>query len=83
RLIILLDQNHFEAATGLDRRIERLGLLEDENVVYALAYAHYRSGNFDRMENLLSLITDAALFRKAIELRRSAEECKQSIWKCD
>lgn len=83
RLIILLDENHFEAATGLDRRIERLGLLEDENVVYALAYAHYRSGNFARMEQLLSLITDASLFRKAIELRRSAEECRQSIWKCD
>ena len=83
RLIILLEQSHFEAAAALDRRIERLGLLKEEKIAYALAYAHYRSGNFKRMEQLLSLITEAALFRKSIELRRSAEECRQSIWKCD
>lgn len=83
RLIILLEQNHFEAAAALDRRVERLGLLEDENIAYALAYAHYRSGSFPRMERLLTLITDASLFRKAIELRRSAEACRQSVWKCD
>ena len=83
RLIILLEQSHFEAAAALDQRVERLGLLEDENIAYALAYAHYRTGNFPRMERLLSLITDASLFRKGIELRRSAEKCRQSFWKCD
>lgn len=83
RLIILLEQSHYEAAASLDKRIERLGLLEDENILYALAYAHYRTGNFTRMERLLSLISDASLFRKSIELRRSAEKCRQSFWKCD
>lgn len=83
RLIILLEQNHFEAAASLDDRLSRLGLLEDENIAYALAYAHYRVANFDRMEALLSLIRDSGLFRKANELRRSAEQCRQSVWKCD
>ncbi|MBX2810755.1 MAG: hypothetical protein KTR25_03050 [Myxococcales bacterium] len=82
RLIILLEKQHFEAATSLYTRIERLDLLKDESLVYALAYAFYRTGNFQRMEYLLSLITDSSLFEKSVELRKFAEECRQSFWKC-
>lgn len=83
RLAILLEQQHVEAATALYPRIKRLGLLKDDSIAYALAYTFYRTGDFPRMEQLLSLISDSALFQQGVQLRKTAEDCRQSFWKCD
>lgn len=82
RLALLLKKEDYEAAAALDRRLVRLGLLEQEELVYALAYAHFRIGDYARAEVLLQRITDADLFRKAVVLRESIEQCVQDDWQC-
>jgi hypothetical protein len=66
----------------MDRDLRRNGLLQDESIRYALAYAHFRTGSFERVDKLLSGISDPDLFRKATELRRSMEECGEQQWQC-
>ncbi len=83
RLAVLLKQEKFEEAAALDQRMVRLGLLDDESLLYALAYAQYRVSNYERSEQLLQRITDPELFRKAVALRESIEECRQEGWRCE
>lgn len=83
RLALLLNKEDFEKAATLDARLIRLGLLENEDLVYALAYAHFKTGNFARAETLLKRITDPDLFRKSVALRESIEQCVQKGWQCD
>ncbi|NJK88460.1 MAG: hypothetical protein HC923_03055 [Myxococcales bacterium] len=83
RLSLLLKQESFEEAAALDDRMVRLGLLSDENLIYALAYAHFRVGSFGRAETLLGQISDPELFRKAVALRESIEACRADDWRCE
>ena len=82
RLGILLARDAYEQIAAMDRDLRRNGLLDDESVRYALAYAHFRTGGFDRVDELLSGISDPDLFRKATELRRAMEECGEQEWQC-
>lgn len=71
RLAILLDARRFEEAAALEPRLERLGLLEDDEVRFALAHIHARAGHAKRAEAHLARITRPDLFAAATELRRS------------
>jgi thioredoxin-like negative regulator of GroEL len=82
RLGLLLEQKSYEQAAAMERDLRRNGLLEDESIRYALAYAHFRTGGFDRVDDLLTGIADPDLFRKATELRRAMEECGEDAWQC-
>ncbi|MFW5909779.1 MAG: tetratricopeptide repeat protein [Thiohalospira sp.] len=82
RLGLLLEQESHEEAAAMERDLRRNGLLEDESIRYALAYAHFRTGGFDRVDDLLTGIADPDLFRKATELRRAMEECGEDAWQC-
>ncbi len=73
RLGLLLERQDFTLATALHPRLERLGLLQDEQVAYALAYAHVRNGTHGRAEALLSTLTDPALFQQGIQLREAMQ----------
>lgn len=73
RLGILLQRGWLEQAAALAPRASRLGLLEDEEVRYALAWVLYRTGDLDRAREALRAITRADLFRAAAELRRAIE----------
>ena len=82
RLGLFLERQSYERAAAMDRDLRRNGLLEDESIRYALAYAHFRTGGFDRVDQLLTGIADPDLFRKATELRRAMEECGEQAWQC-
>lgn len=83
RLSLLIEQEHHEAAASLDARLDRLGLLDDEPVLYALAYAHFMIREYDRAELLLGRLQDPELFRKANALRRlMASSCVDSDPSC-
>lgn len=82
RLAILLDLRDFESVTAMARDLERARLLEDEPIRYALAYCHYKVGDFDKSEALLTGLSDPGLFRKAAELRQSMERCQDERWNC-
>ncbi|MGM0413380.1 MAG: tetratricopeptide repeat protein [Pseudomonadota bacterium] len=82
RLGLFLERKAHDRAAAMDRDLRRNGLLEDESIRYALAYAHFRTGGFDRVDELLTGIADPDLFRKATELRRAMEECGEQAWQC-
>lgn len=82
RLSILLALKQYERAANMESSLYRTGLLEDQHVRYALAYAYFSSGRFPEASKHLDHLTDAELFRKGVELRRLMQICKEEPWKC-
>jgi tetratricopeptide (TPR) repeat protein len=82
RLAIFVELQRFEQAAGMERDLERVGLLADEDIRYALAYALFKSGDFDTAEQHLQKLTRSDLFRRAAELRRAMEQCGDQPWIC-
>ena len=82
RLSILLALKQFERAANMESSLYRTGLLEDQDVRYALAYALFSSGRFPEANKHLDHLKSAELFRKGTELRRLMEVCKTEPWQC-
>lgn len=82
RIGILAELRRYEEIAGMEAALDRAGLLDDEDVRYALAFAHFRGGDFDRAEAHLAALTRTDLFRKATELRRIMGECADQRWTC-
>ncbi len=82
RLSILLALKQFERAAHMESSLYRTGLLEDQDVRYALAYALFSSGRFPEANKHLDHLKNAELFRKGTELRRLMEVCKTEPWQC-
>ncbi|MEZ4435874.1 MAG: hypothetical protein R3F65_26040 [bacterium] len=77
RMALLLDMERFEAVVALTPRLARLGMLaEDEELRYALAYAHFRLGDFGEAEAQLRRLTKPALFERAGQLRKAMADCR-------
>lgn len=82
RLSILLELERYEEIAAMQARLSRLGLLEEQNIRYALAYACFKSGQFDAAEAQLKHLTDPRLFEQALELRRAMHKCREAGWLC-
>jgi tetratricopeptide (TPR) repeat protein len=82
RLGLMIELSRFEAAVALAPRLSRLGLLADQPIVYALAYACYKTGDFARAERWLGRLTEPTLFARAIQLRKAMQSCKAIGWAC-
>ncbi|SDY51939.1 lipopolysaccharide assembly protein LapB [Nitrosomonas sp. Nm33] len=82
RLSILLALKQFERAANMESSLYRSGLLDDQEVRYALAYALFSSSRFPEANKHLDHLKDAELFRKGTELRRLMEICKTEPWQC-
>jgi predicted Zn-dependent protease len=82
RLSILIELERYEEVAAMDSRLARLGLLADENIRYALAYACYKTGQLDAAEAQLKHIKDVKLFQKTLELRRAMQACREAGWEC-
>ncbi|HRB20390.1 MAG TPA: CDC27 family protein [Nitrosomonas sp.] len=82
RLSLLLALKRFENAANMESSLYRTGLLEDQDVRYALAYALFSSRRFPQAAKHLDHLTSAELFRKGTELRRLMEICKDEPWQC-
>jgi len=83
RVAIYLEFGEYERVVATDSALERSGLLEDENIRYALAYSYYMTGNFDKSEAQLKELSRPDLFEKATELRKSMEKCQNNSWECE
>ena len=66
----------------METPLRRVGLLEDEDLRYAIAYALFKTGEFQQAELHLAALNRPDLFRKAAELRRAIQDCVQDSWKC-
>jgi hypothetical protein len=82
RLGLLLEQERFDQAAALDPRLQRLGLLDDEELRYALAYAHFQTRGYDRAEELLTGLSTPHLFRQATGLREAMDRCRRGEGGC-
>ncbi len=82
RLALYLELQNYEQAAAMEIPLRRVGLLDDEDLRYAIAYAQFKTGEFDAAEQNLSALTRPDLFRKAAELRRAIQDCVEDSWKC-
>ncbi|MCJ7765486.1 MAG: hypothetical protein MUP09_06045, partial [Thiovulaceae bacterium] len=83
RIAIYLEFGEYERVVATHSALERSGLLEDENIRYALAYAYYMTSNFEACEAQLKELTRPDLFQKATELRKNIEKCQKNSWECE
>jgi tetratricopeptide (TPR) repeat protein len=83
RLGLLIEHGDYDRAVALSSRLERLGLLADDQVAYGLAYAWFRVGAYDACEALLKRISDPQLFQHAGTLRQAIAACRESEWGCE
>jgi len=82
RLALLLELQRYEQVASMDRDLTRTGLMADEDILYALAYAEFKTGDFETAELHLQKLTRPDLFRKAAELRRAMQDCSGDRWQC-
>jgi len=82
RLGLFIELERYEDAAALSSRLSRLGLLEEDTIAYALAYALFKIGQFDTAEKQLAGIDDPALYSKALELRLAMDKCRVNGWQC-
>lgn len=82
RASILLDAQRFEEVAALSSRLERLGLFEEQSILYAMAYAKFKVGDFAQAEALIKRISDPTLFEYATQLRRMIARCEQDPIYC-
>jgi tetratricopeptide (TPR) repeat protein len=82
RLALYLQLQNFEQAAAMEVPLRRVGLLEEEDLRYAIAYSLFRTGEFAAAEQHLAALTRPDLFRKAAELRRAIQDCVEDSWKC-
>lgn len=82
RLQILLELGRFETISAMEARLSRLGLLEDEQIRYALAYGFFMIRDFESAERHIKHLRDPDLFAKGIELRKAIASCKAAGWMC-
>jgi tetratricopeptide (TPR) repeat protein len=83
RVAIYLEYGAYERIVVSHNALKRSGLIEDENIRYALAYAYYMVGDFIACEQELKAITRNDLFQKATELRKNIQKCKNDGWECE
>lgn len=82
RLAIFLGLKKYEMAINMEPALHRARLLNDQSVRYALAYAAYAVGQFDKSRKHLGYVKEAGLFKQAMELQRLMKECETEKWKC-
>jgi tetratricopeptide (TPR) repeat protein len=82
RLGILVELERYAEVAAMERDLIRAGLGPDQELRYALAYAHFKQGDFEAVERNLQVITRPELFRKATELRRIMVDCEAERWRC-
>lgn len=82
RLALYLELGNYEQAAAMDIPLRRVGLLSEEDLRYAVAYSHFKIGEFVLAEEHLAQLKRPDLFRKAAELRRAIQDCAEDRWKC-
>jgi hypothetical protein len=82
RLALLVDAEDFEAVSALEPKLSRLWLLEDPSVRYAIAYASFKTGQYQKAETHLRQISEPSLLESSLQLRKAIESCREAAWEC-
>lgn len=83
RMGLLVESQQFESAAALAPRIVRLRLDKDDAVVYAVAFAYFRTQRYKKAELWLKKLRSADMFEKAADLRKIMEGCRTGRIPCD
>ena len=81
RLQILLQMERYTSVAAMEVRLSRLGLLDDEQIRYALAYGYFELRDFEAAERHIRRL-DGDLYKNGIELRRAMAACNEAGWQC-
>lgn len=82
KLATLVAMQDFELAVGVEEDLQRYGLLREQELRYALAYAFFKIGDFTKADEHLSYISQPDIFKKAIALRQEIARCETNIESC-
>ncbi|MBE7451349.1 MAG: hypothetical protein HS111_21360 [Kofleriaceae bacterium] len=82
RLQLHLELQEYEVVSAMEARLSRLGLLDDPQVRYALAYGFFMIRDFEAAERHLKRIHDPALFEQGTALRKAIASCQDAGWSC-
>ena len=82
KIALLVSEGAFEKLIGLRSDMARYGLLQEDTIRYALAYAYYMVKDYANAEKNLKKITDNQLFSKATIIRKNIERCKEKPMEC-
>ena len=82
KVAIFVSRGEFEKVIGLKDALDRYGLLTNDNMRYALAYAYYVVKDYENAEMHLKKIDDDELFSKATVIRKNIEKCKSNSLEC-
>ena len=82
KVAIFIGKGEFEKIIGLKDALDRYGLLKNDNMRYALAYAYYMVKDYDSAEAHLKKIEDDELFSKATVIRKNIEKCRSNSLEC-
>ncbi len=82
RLAIFIAMERWDMAASMGDALGRHGLLDDDETRYALAYSLFKAGELESAEQQLAGLGKGELFRKATELRKAIQNCRDARWKC-
>ncbi|HEY9190570.1 MAG TPA: hypothetical protein VIM88_06855 [Sulfurovum sp.] len=82
KVAIYVGKGEFEKIIGLKDALDRYGLLQNDNMRYALAYAYYMVKDYESAEEHLKKIEDDELFSKATVIRKNIEKCRSNSLEC-
>lgn len=82
RIAILVELERYAQVAGAEAALNRVGLLADQDIRYALAYSYFKAGEYAAAERHLSRLTDGDLVRQATQLRQYMQQCRNEPWLC-
>lgn len=82
RLSLLIDNENYDMAAGLDIPIRQFDIYKNDEVKYAMAYTYLQNGDYDYASKLLGAVKSKKLISKSIKLLEVVEECKKTQWIC-
>ncbi|KZX76171.1 hypothetical protein A3715_02095 [Oleiphilus sp. HI0009] len=82
RIGIDIQLEDYESMVAKTEPLKRYDLLSDDNILYALGFAHFKNGNYPIATSYLQQINDSQLFTKATYLFKQIEICQNDPYAC-
>lgn len=82
RLSIDIHLEDYESLVTKTPYLKRYGLLKDDNILYAVGYAHYRNGDYKEATRYLKKIKNSELFARASSIFNIIEKCENEPSQC-
>ena len=82
RLSIDIYLEDYESLAAKTDALKRYGLLEQDDILYAVGYAHFRNQDYENATQYLKQITDGEMFARASSIFGIIERCRNEPVQC-